>query len=480
MSIEVARAPDWPVLARIVAERLGLQFQRLRDLERAFPPIARALGFDSPARCIHWLALQNPLPAEVVQVLARHLAVGETYFYRDPQALEVLESAVLEPLLRERRGVRQQLRIWCAGCCTGEEAYTVAILLHRLLPDIAQWNIAIVATDVHEGFLEKARAGRYGDWSFRDAPPWLRREYFDEVPDRPGARARDDASRECVVRPHIRALVRFSPLNLVDDEPQGAPAPRAVDVVLCRNVLMYFTPEQAVRAVTRLSNALVPGGSLFVGPGEAWCVPRTGLVGEAHPAVLFFRKTAPLSLAAPAVVSPAPGAGVPATAPGAAGLVAARSAYAEPDRASAPASAHVDLSEPAPGALDWARRARSLAGQGRVAEALACCDRWIATGERQAAAHYVRAAVLMEAARPDDARQALERALQADAGFILAHVARGRLEQNAGRFELARRHFRHACGLLQALPERSEVPESEGITAGELLRALTALSGAHA
>ena len=97
--------------------------------------------------------------------------MGETYFFREPRSLEALRDHVLMPMLAQRRLGDQRVRIWSAGCCSGEETYSVGILLHQLLPDPAGWESMLLGTDINPAFLEKAAGGLYTEWSFRDMPP---------------------------------------------------------------------------------------------------------------------------------------------------------------------------------------------------------------------------------------------------------------------------------------------------------------------
>jgi chemotaxis protein methyltransferase CheR len=138
---------------------------------------ARELGFSDPQSCARML-LSEPLTQATLATLASHLTVGETYFFRDGNTFSALEERILPELLRERREAGRRLRIWCAGCCTGEEPYSIAMLLDRLLPDAEAWNITILGTDINPHFLRKAGDGVYGEWSFRDAPAWVRDRYF--------------------------------------------------------------------------------------------------------------------------------------------------------------------------------------------------------------------------------------------------------------------------------------------------------------
>ncbi len=180
--------PDdlWSRLSAFIAEKMGLYFppERWPDLERGLEGMAKEFDFSNTAACIHWL-LPGPLTKAQFQALACHLTVGETYFFREKRTFEVLADSVLPELIRGRRSSGRRLRLWCAACCTGEEPYSLAILLHQLIPDLADWNLTLLATDINEKFLRKAAAGVYGEWSFRQSPCAFKERYFQ--PRRQGA-----------------------------------------------------------------------------------------------------------------------------------------------------------------------------------------------------------------------------------------------------------------------------------------------------
>ena len=449
--------PSADALRRHVADALGLDFPASRQAEllRGFARAAQALGFADGAACLAAL-LAAPPARERLEVLASHLTIGETYFFRDPAALEALVAEVLVPLIADRRRQgRLQLHLWSAGCSTGEEAYTLAILLHRLLPDLAHWQVRITATDVNAEALRRAVAGRYGAWSFRNAPAWLQPRYF--VEESPGRHT---------VLPGIRSLVQFGFHNLAAAGSTGMEgAPSGVDVLLCRNVLMYFEPAQLPPAIARLRGSLAAGGWLVTSPGEATRALFPGFAAAEFPGCILFRREeaahspAPVSLAAQAdhvaealPEGPAPGGH---TAP-------------------------CDNAGPV-GLQQAAARARVLADRGQLDDALRWCDQWLEGDRLAAPAHHLRAMVLIEQGRPEAARSALQKVLYLVPGFVLAHVALGQLDLQAGAEVLARRHFARAQQALRALPLDAPLPGAEDLTAGQfepVLRRLATPRGA--
>ncbi len=449
---------DCSRLSRLIADAMGLHFppERWPDLQRGLAGAAHEWGFPDLPSAVERLLSDAPTK-EQLQVLAHHLTIGETYFFREKKTFEVLARDVLPPLIQSRRGGDRRLRVWSAACCTGEEAYSLAIMLHQLLPDLADWRVSILATDINTRFLAKAAAATYGEWSFRDTPAGCRERYFEPC-----------GNGRHVVAPAIRRLVTFAQLNLVENVyPSPATDTTAMDLIFCRNALMYFTPAQTRRVVARLHRSLLDGGWLAVSPGEASQALFPQFATHNAPGVILYQKNdtkrgdtrdirPPPEPAA--FVAPAPNADEwfqPATPP--------------PPPVSTPPSISVPPA-PAPATL-----ARALANEGRLVEALAWCERWIAADKLDPAAHYLRGAILLEHGDPAQARASLQRAVYLQPDFVLAHFALGNLARSAGRPAEADRQFAHALRLLARLPPAELLPESDKLTAGRLTAIITAM-----
>ena len=443
-------------LSDFVAVRLGLHFPepRWRDLQRGITAAAAEFGFADGETCARWLLTASP-KREHIDVLASHLTVGETYFFREKDSLDALGEHVLPALLRSRRNGGQRLRIWSAGCCTGEEAYSLAILLDGLIPDPAAWNISILATDINPGFLRKAAEGVYGDWSFRGTPEWVRQRYFRKCQD-----------GRLQLSPHIRARVTFSYLNLAADVyPSLVNNSNAMDVILCRNVLMYFTADQARKTVAHFRNCLVDGGWLMVSPTETSNSLFPGFSPVEFRGAFFYRKSdgtgRPIE-PGPEIIQPAPAADAPDPWQPIASAVAD-----DPGR-----PVPVAFKEAEPLADDEVEppsdAARRCANQGRLAEAFDWCAAAIAADKLDPAHYYLQASIEQELGRTDAAVRSLLRALYLDSGFVLARFALGNLELSQGRRRQAERHFAHTLALLRGHADDALLPEAEGLTAGRL------------
>jgi chemotaxis protein methyltransferase CheR len=191
-------------------------------------------------------------------VLAPELTVGETYFFRNEPQFRALAEVVFPARLGASHGCPiagpKILRLLSAGCASGEEAYSMAIVARATVTDPSV-EVAIRAVDINPNALEKAVRARYSPWALRDTPPDIKRQWFH--PD----------GRELVLEDTIRAAVRFDVANLASDDAELW-QPSLYDVIFCRNVLMYFSPEQMRATVERITQALAPGGFLFLGHAE--------------------------------------------------------------------------------------------------------------------------------------------------------------------------------------------------------------------
>ncbi len=179
------------------------------------------------------------------------VTTNETYFFREPLQFEVLTREIIPPLLRNGSG---NVKIWSAACSTGEEPYTIAMLLKET-PEMKGLRTEIVASDISEGVLASARKGVYSSYSVRNVPERYLKKYFTNS---------DDLY---TLDPGIKSMVRFMNVNLVDDG--HVRTLRNFDVVFCRNVLIYFDDSAKKKAVSNIYDALKPGGHLFVGTSES-------------------------------------------------------------------------------------------------------------------------------------------------------------------------------------------------------------------
>jgi chemotaxis protein methyltransferase CheR len=181
------------------------------------------------------------------------LTTNKTSFYREGAHFEYLQETVLPQLF----ATRERVRIWSAGCSSGEEPYTLAMLLHEVVRDPAQRGARILATDLSSKVLAMAREAAYPEAAISELPWPGAQRYF--------TRVNGDAQRTLRVRDDVRSLVRFARLNLMETWPME----QGFQVIMCRNVMIYFDKQVQERLVQRFWELLAPGGHLFVGHSES-------------------------------------------------------------------------------------------------------------------------------------------------------------------------------------------------------------------
>jgi chemotaxis protein methyltransferase CheR len=506
-------------LSALIADRMGLYFskERSRDLERGIYSIARELNFEDAESCICWLLSQPS--KECIEILASHLTIGETYFFRERASFEALEKRVLPELIESRKKTGKRLRIWSAGCCTGEEPYSIAMLLSRMIPDIPDWKITILATDINPRFLKKAADGVFTKWSFRDPKLKIKERYFKQI-----------ENNRFEILPKIKNMVTFSHLNLATDNyPSMVSNTGSMDIIFCRNVLMYFALEQVKRVVQRLHRSLVDGGWLLVAPADASHLTFSGFETVNFPGVIIHRKVShsgrsgaidgkdaeqpdKLPLSYPKASA--------SWAPGILNDCDVHNAYKEMDYSPALATefdanpkiqplpsrpaenTESEKDEPDPdsalyleastlyerGSYAEAKKksqellslnhhdtratallARIYADEGRLVEALNWCEEAIMADKLNPRHRYLHATILQEQGQDESAIFSLRQALYLDQNFVMAHVALGNLLRLHGRYREAERRLAGALSLLNAYRSEDIVPEAEGVTVQRLI-----------
>ena len=244
-------------LRDIILSKLGLCFELSRShyLEKRIEKRMQPLGLNSAEEYIRYLYFMDTSGAEMQQ-LANLITTNETYMFREFDQLRGFSDYALPEVLEAKRAKRDnRLRIWSAGCSTGEEPYTLAIILKEVLQDVDDWKIDLVGTDIDETALARVRTGLYDERSIRHVPvEYLTRHFTRE-------------SDHYRVRPETASMVVAEHLNLHDRSAMRGY--RRFDFIFCRNVLIYFSEESRKAIVDYYYAALNPGGYIFLGHSES-------------------------------------------------------------------------------------------------------------------------------------------------------------------------------------------------------------------
>jgi chemotaxis protein methyltransferase CheR len=425
-----------------IGRRMGLRFDddrlpQLQDVLGARVLATRAANVEEYLR-----ALSDREIAE----LMRTLSVSETYFLRNAPHFRAVEE-----LLRARAG--RAIRMLSVGCSSGEEPYSLAIVAREILSESEVAQVSIVALDLNPDSLERARAGRYTEWSLRETPLAVARRWF------------DNDGRHFLLRAAIKSMVRFELQNFANPSPELFRA-ESYDVVFCRNVIMYLTPAVQTALVGQIARALVPGGLLFLGHAEN----LRGISSEfhlrhSHEAFFYERKvdTTPRAPEADGIswyeaiarssnrieelsrAKPERRAVQSTPAPALDALQAAR-ALMEAERYQDALGALAGGTSDHPDAL--LLRAALLATTGESAAAERVCAELLEIDDLSSGAHYVMALCREHAGDKSGAREHHLLASYLDASFAMPHLHVGILARRAGDLVTARRELELALALL--------------------------------
>ena len=472
-------------LSDLLGEKIGIHFprERWKDMERGISAAAREFGYKDIQSCIRGL-LTSELSRTQLEILASHLTIGETYFFREPKSFDAIEQQVISKLIHKHRGKDQHLRIWSAGCATGEEPYSLAILLWRMIPDISNWNINILATDINPVFLKKASEGVYGKWSFRGVPKWIIDKYFSRT-----------RSEHYQIHPHIKRLVTFNYLNLAEDVyPSLTNGTNAMDLILCRNVLMYFSTPRAKEVIENLRRALVDGGCLAVSSVEVSHILFAAFDPITFQDVTLYRKAGDgINLSSPVInmdfhvneaepaihtemILPAIEETILPVVAGETEPVKTEMDIHEEVAILNRQGRYAEAVDKLTGILTVMPQdtramdlmARALANQGQLAEAVSWCEKAISYNKLDSSFYYLLATIQQECDQIDEAITALKRALYLDPELVLAHFALGNIVCLKGKPGDASRHFTNVLALLDKYQPGDLLPESEGMTVQRL------------
>lgn len=277
--------------AESIAQKIGIKIRQVEQdsLAQKIGLRMKALQLAVPEQYYQLLNLPGSASEQEWQYLAELLTNNESYFFRDRQQLNLLKDQIFPQLITQKRDQGElTLRIWSAGCSTGQEPYSLAIMLKELLLDINAWKLSIFATDIDLTALNQARAGLYSEWSFRDTEPRIKRQYFEVK----GGGYQIERS--------IRQMITFQKLNLLSDQfPQLFSNLREIDLIVCRNVFIYFGSATIGKILSKFYDTLRPDGYLLVGHSELTGQNLSRFQAQIFPQSLIYRRRESNSLTSP-------------------------------------------------------------------------------------------------------------------------------------------------------------------------------------
>jgi chemotaxis protein methyltransferase CheR len=434
----------YPALKRYIIDHTGLEYYADKDEDLA-TRISRRLEVGDKTNLSTYHAILRRDSAEM-DCLVGELTIGETYFFRQKEHFDLLRNTII-PALIDQNGAARRIRIWSAGCATGAEPYSIAVLLGlQFEAALKDWDVTILATDINTDFLNQARAGLFGDWALRDMPPAIKASCFLAE------------GRRWRLLPEFRSRVSFRYHNLAtaaDPAPDHLP----FDLILCRNVLIYFSRDIMRSVAGRLHQNLYDGGWLLVGHAEPNAETFEMFDSIAGPEGTIYRKGGSRAIAAAQSWQPA----FPLTE-----STAGFQPLLPVDLPRGPPVTMRPAATPPASELFEVDDIRLLADSGRWDTALSAADKLVVAEPLNAAAQFTLGLILEHNGHHDRARASLRRAIYLDRAFALAHYHLGASLQATGDNVGSKKSFSNVLGLVGVIPASQPVPHGDGITAQEL------------
>lgn len=479
---------DYERFSQLLLEHCGLNFSERRrsELELA---VRQAFAASTCADLNeYYQLLQDPIAGRIdLDRLINAVTVNETHFFRDAAQFDALYYHVLPQLIERKRPLRT-MRIWSAGCASGEEPFSIAMLLRELLPDVDDWAITILGTDINTEALNRARQGIYGDWAFREdrAKLW-RLRYF------------QSRGNRYELAPEVRRMVVFDRLNLAEPVyPAYETNTMMMDLILCRNVTIYFSEIVTQAVVNRFYDGLLDEGWLVVGHSEPSLFTYQRFQAHNFPDTVLYQRTGQPTVLPKAWVCAPP----PETASPTLDTVPVESPAVVDDHAETPSL----IPAAAMGTQDFVEQAQELLEYGRSEEArdllLALVDErpaqaaayallgqaYANLGQWQEAEHWCLQAVRIDNLHMDAyytlalvvqhqgelgrAIDALKKVIYIDRNNVLGHFGLADLYHSTGQLPQAFKSLDNARHLLERYADEQIIPGSGGIMVRRLREAV--------
>lgn len=263
-----------------ISQLIGIYYkeEQRSDFQKALEDSSKEFGYSDLEAWVQSI-LTEQWTKDSIMRLAKYFTINESYFFREEKAFQILQHKIFPEMIEKMTCAKRPIRIWCAGCATGEEAYTLSIVSSQCaLRDPFEYKI--LATDIHGENLKNAKKGIFGMWSFRNMPNMSMQQYFTSV-----------KHNTWKIKKEYMDPIQFDFLNLVDDSyPSILNKTADLDIIFCRNVLMYFSIDQQRKVMDRFYNCLTPGGFLFVSVTEVSSFIKTPFKIRSHDGIHYYRK----------------------------------------------------------------------------------------------------------------------------------------------------------------------------------------------
>ncbi len=441
---------------RIISEKTGFNVQE-QDAGKVVEFIAsriKSLRISSPDEYYQILRNDKLGTKREWLELMNQLTTGETYFFRDKGQFTLLKNWVLPELIKNRKAERT-LHIWSAGCSTGEEAYSIAILLDEIAQELEGWKILILGTDINEGAIDKARRGSYGEWSFRQVGDEIRKRYFRKK------------KNEWILDERIRGMVRLEVMNLITDTYPTVEANHELplhnmDLIICRNVFIYFKPEVVSKVVEKMSGSLRDGGYLMTGHAEIRALGLPFLKAKVFPESVVYQKSAELGVQSEEKKAEF-------TLP----LIPSRQGRGEVCAPFPQEREKIHVPSPLAGAGKGEgelKEAKAYADMGRHDEAIKRCKEALKIDPFSPEPYYLLAQIAREMGNLEEEKEMLKKVIYLNPSDVAGFLELAVIYDEEGDFSRALKMRKTALELLKRLPPEARIEPYEAMTVGEIAK----------
>ncbi len=441
-----------------IETRFGLHFteKRFNDLIRSISNAAKQknIGIEEYTNLI----LLNKLSQEDIKNLVTCLTIGETYFFRDKKLFDTMRTKILPGIINDRKYSNKSLKIWSTACSSGEEAYSIAILVKELIPDYEDWDIEIIATDINHLSLSKAKEGIYSEWSFRGVGLSIKNKYFVRMDDM-RYKLKDD----------ILKLVKFHNLNLTDSTYiLDGKIIKNIDIIFCRNVLIYFSKYQADKIINRFYNNIANKGWLIVAPTESLFLNNSSFTPVNINDIFLYNKSIKKNNIVKSLDNNVFEDNLIEQK-----LVIQNEIIKQQRNLEVNNNITINSKKELPkedkiDAQEFETISRSFANEGKLEEAIEWCKKAIFIDKINPFYYYLLASIQQEQGNISEAVITLKKVIYLDPNFIMAYFDLGNLNLKKEKYKQALKDFKNARALLDNFNDEDIIPYSEEMTVGGL------------
>ncbi len=443
-------------IADLIQRQFGLIYngEKLNDLERCLHRTLQNIPQEHLNRVTEQLLAGH---FEQIPDLISQLTIPETYFLRNIRLFRALKNNLLPEIIRRKKYTRQ-IAIWSAGSSSGEEPYSVAILLYELLgKDLDLWTVNLIATDLNAQILKKAQQAVYSEWSFRGVPPDFKARYFKPI-----------GKDKFQLIPEISKRVTFLQHNLIEGPFPPVSTIRHFDLILCRNVMIYMSREAVQTILDKFHRVLHPQGYLVTGPSEFPTLKNKEFRPILLHGTIVYKKstagdfTSPVKTNRPIANHDTPSRHQPPK-PTKQSFAAKRKLYFPLEFTKKDEKKSTEACQ----TLNELALIRQAADKGHLDEALELCTKYVKRKTTDKNGYYLLGTVLMEKGDVAQAEDNFRRAIYFDPDFVMAHFALANIYAMNNRTEESRKFYRNVLKILESRNPEETVPQSEGMAVSQ-------------